>query len=283
MTFYNFLETFLLALLQGVSEFLPISSSGHLVLAQNIFKIKNMNLLLILVLHAGSLVAILNYYKKDILYILTDVYRNKFNISNSGRPIYLCIVALFPSFIGFWFLADFIEKQFFLPVYTAIGFLFTGCFLFLTKFVLKKEFTERKHQSEILSTQLATDDWQKLSYKKAFLIGCSQVLAFMPGMSRSGCTISTALFLKIPHHLACFFSFLLAIPAIAGGLVWNIFQQPESLSSTNIPLLISALFGSWLFSHFALKILIRTLQNKMFPFFAFYLWPLGVLTLIYIF
>lgn len=277
MTFYNLLETFLLALLQGASEFLPISSSGHLVLVKNIFKITNMNLLLILVLHAGSLIAILNYYKKDILHILTDFYRNKFNNLQSGKPIYLCIVALFPSFIGFLFLADFIEKQFFLPIYTAMGFLFTGCFLFLTKFVLKKENIHRENPPEILTI----NDWQTLSYKKAFLIGCSQVLAFMPGVSRSGCTISTALFLQIPHHLACFFSFLLAIPAIAGGLIWNIAQQPESLSSTNIPILISAFFSSWLFSHFALKVLIRTLQNKMFPFFAFYLWPLGVLTLIY--
>ncbi len=282
MTFYKLLETFLLALLQGVSEFLPISSSGHLVLAQSIFKIENMSLLLILVLHAGSLIAILNYYKTDILYILTDFYRSLFNTSTSGRPIYLCIVALFPSFIGFWFLADFIETQFFLPIYTALGFLFTGCFLFLTKFVLKKEDTDKTQLTETLSNRLTTNDWQKLSYKKAFLIGCSQVLAFMPGVSRSGCTISIALFLKIPPQLACFFSFLLAIPAITGGLIWNIFQQTENLLTTNIPILISGFFCSWLFSHVALKVLIRTLQNKMFPFFALYLWPLGFLTLIYI-
>ena len=272
MIFYKLLEIFLLALLQGASEFLPISSSGHLVLAQNIFKIENMDLLLILVLHAGSLIAILNYYKKNILHIITDFYKNIFHVSITNKPVYLCIVALFPSCIGFWFLADFIEKQFFLPIYTGIGFLFTACFLFLTRFVLKKE-TSQEKQTE--------NDWDKISYKKAFLIGCSQVLAFMPGVSRSGCTISTALFLNIPHQLACFFSFLIAIPAIIGGLVWNIVQHPESLSTTSTTILISAFFSSWLFSHIALKILIRTLQNKMFPFFAFYLWPLGCFTLIH--
>ena len=278
MTFYKLLETFLLALLQGISEFLPISSSGHLVLAQSVFKFENMDLLLILVLHAGSLMAILNYYKKNILHILTDFYRNMFRSSTAHRPIYLCITALLPSCLGFWVLADFIEEQFFLPIYTALGFLFTGGFLFLTRFVLKKEKAVEKE--EILN-QIQEKDWSKISYKKAFLIGCSQVLAFLPGVSRSGCTISTALFLKVPHQLACFFSFLLAIPAILGGLVWSIVQQPESLSTANTTFLIIGFFSSWLFSHLALKMLIHTLQNKMFPFFALYLWPLGCFTLIY--
>ena len=289
MTFHKWVETFLLGVLQGVSEFLPISSSGHLVLTQNFFKMEDVNLLLVLVLHAGSLLAILIHYKKDFLYIIKGFLTAPFNIKGSARPFYLCLFGLIPSLVLGFAGANIIDKYFFQLGWTGLGFLMTGFVLFFTLFFIKPNKISSAESEKLKDKYLqAKEDWLELSYKKAFLIGCAQALAFIPGISRAGWTISAGLFLKIPHRLACSFSFFLAIPAITGGVLWSVFYSSENLpalTTTNgvaqVLSLSLAFFSSWLFSHLALNTLIRSLENKYFPFFAFYLWPLGCFTLIY--
>ena len=268
MTFHKEITAFLLGLVQGLTEFLPISSSGHLVLAKIFFQVQELDLLFILVLHAGSLLAIISYYKKELICVFKGFYEKPFNLQGPARSFWLMSWALIPSFLTALFFVKLIETYFFSALWVGIGFILTGAVLFRTAGSLKK-------------ADSLKEDWASFSFTKAFVIGLAQSLAFLPGFSRSGWTIAAALFLKIPYRQAGFFSFLLAGPAIIGGLVWKVLEMDSPLSTSGAwQVLALAFFSSSLFSYLALKFLIKSLENKWFPFFAFYLWPIGAFVII---
>ena len=269
MIFFEFIQACLFGFIQGLSEFLPISSSGHLVLLGSILNISSLDLLFILVLHLGTLAAILSYYKTDLGKISKQFKLKK--PGEAGRLVYLLIWATLPGIIGAFFLIPLIKKSLLQNYWTGIGFILTATYLFLTRRLLKR----KKNDFSINNIT----HWNHFSFSTAFLIGLAQVLAFFPGMSRSGWTIATAIFLGCPQKQAVFFSFLLAIPAILGGTAFQLINEPlpENFSFINLCL---AFLSSWFFGYLALKWLIRSLRTLSFPFFAFYLWPLGILILI---
>ena len=269
MTFLESIKVCLLGLVQGLSEFLPISSSGHLVLVGSLLNMSSLDLSLILVLHLGTLAAILNYYRVDLWQVFKH-FKLK-NSNSSGRLVYLLLWATVPGILGAFCLIPLIKKSLLQDYWTGMGFIFTGTCLFLTRRYLKSEKTQLSFNN--------TDYWQHFSFSKAFLIGLAQVLAFFPGMSRSGWTIATALFLRCSQKQAVFFTFLLAIPAILGGTIFQLISEPlpKNFSGFNLCL---AFFSSWFFGYWALRGLIHSLKNLSFPFFAFYLWPLGIFILL---
>ena len=281
MTFSELLKSFFLGLIQGLSEFLPISSSGHLVLTGSIFHISHLDLFFILVLHLGSLMSIFSFYYSDILLILKQ-FKKPFSLSRHNRLIYLVLVATLPSVPGALLLSPLVEKSLTQIHWTGVGFLLTAFCLFFTRWPLKK--TETVSQKEDFSylkkhTPIPFAESTYLSFQKALIIGLFQILAFFPGMSRSGWTISAGIFLGLPKTQAVFFSFLLAIPAIFGALAFQLIQQGGSFLLKDIPILYLtiAFFSSWLFGYLALKWVVRSIQNLSFPIFAFYLWPLGLI------
>ena len=268
MTFSEEAKAVLLGIVQGFTEFLPVSSSGHLVVFSRVFKLPALDLLFVLVLHLGSLMAILSYYKKELAELFKYFFKKPFDFSSPGGLLPLAAVATLPGLLGALLLKDLVEKSLSRPDLTGLFFIVSGVFLFCTRAKLKKT-------AQPLKTP---------SFLSAILIGFSQVLAFFPGMSRSGLSIATALFLNWPKKQAVFFSFLLAIPAITGGFLWEVFKEWEHLQKTP-PKLLSlslAFFSSWLFGLIALKCLVRSLQKLFFPFFALYLWPLGLFSLLYL-
>ena len=199
----------LLGALQGLSEFLPISSSGHLALARGWAHISEVNLFFISVLHLGTLAAIISVYQKELKEILWP--KESKNIF--FRRVGLILVATLPAISGI-FIKPLIEKSLNQLIWIGCAFILTGFYLFFTK----KKSTETSFSNK--------DQWQqRISYPKAILIGVSQVLALFPGISRSGWTIATALFLNIPPRDAVFFSFLLAIPTIIGAAIWESSSQ----------------------------------------------------------
>ena len=277
MIFPEQIKAILFGFIQGVSEFLPISSSGHLVLLQYLFNISSFDLFFILILHLGTLAAIFSYYRKDLLEIMKHFILHPLSVSGSGRLVYLMVIATIPGVLGGFLLSPFIKKSLSQPYWTGIGFILTGLFLFCTFWRLKQEMGGTSEAKKNLTFSRSID-WNSFSFSTAFLIGLAQVGAFFPGMSRSGWTIATALFLGQPHRQAVCFSFLIAIPAILGGLLFELFSVPIQ----NIPSVSSlslTFFSSWIFGYLALKWLVRSLQSLSFPFFAFYLWPLGILTI----
>ena len=261
----EYTHSFILGLVQGFSEFLPISSSGHLVLLNFFLKVSNFDLFLILVLHLGTLMAILSYYRKPLWNILKDFLANPFSLKEEGGWVYLTAVGLLPGILGAFAFKPLLEKSLDTMSWTGGGFFLTGILLFSTRF-------KPENPMDFSFIKKST------ALKTAFLIGMAQTLAFFPGISRSGWTIAIALFLKWPKKQAVFFSFLLAIPAILGGSVFEWIENPPK-KDFSIGTLSLAFFSSWFFGHLALKGLIHSLKKDLFPYFAFYLWILGAGTL----
>lgn len=183
------LNKILLAIIQAASEFLPISSSGHLALVSNL--ISQPDIFFFTALHVASLIAVMIFTRKEIgcLLSLNKQYRKMW--------LYLIIATIPAALFGFFFKRG-IEKTFLSFISIGIAFIFTGIILFLTKF-------PKVHSN--------------LNIKNSLIIGLFQVLALFPGVSRSGMTISSALFLGIDREKATKFSFLLFIPLSLGAFI----------------------------------------------------------------
>lgn len=269
----NAIEAIVLGAIQGLTEFLPVSSSGHLVLFQNLFGLQEPELLFDICLHVGTLLAVLIVFYREILEILKALFQIPGRMKTAGGFMQLCqadpsirmalliVVGSIPTaVIGLLFKE--ITDQLFGSI-TVVGcmLLVTGTLLWLT----------RRIRGEGRSVGQAT-------VKDALIIGTVQGLAILPGISRSGSTIATALFLGVDRKLAGRYSFLLSIPAIVGALVLGL-HTPEL--HTTIPMgtiiagsVVSALVG-WL----ALVILLRVVDRGQLHCFAPYCWLVGIITL----
>jgi undecaprenyl-diphosphatase len=269
----NTVEAIVLGAIQGLTEFLPVSSSGHLVLFQNLFGMKEPELLFDICLHVGTLSAVIIVFYREILDILTALLQIPARMKTAGGLARLCqadpsirmalliVVGSIPTAaIGLLFKE--ITDQLFGSI-AVVGFmlLITGTVLWLTR-------------------RIAGDGRPvgQTMLKDALIIGIVQGLAILPGISRSGATISTALFLGVDRKVAGRYSFLLSIPAIVGALVLGL-DTPKL--QTTIPLgtiiagsVVSALVG-WL----ALVILLRVVDRGQLHRFAPYCWLVGSITL----
>ncbi len=232
----------LLAFIQAITEFLPISSSGHLAFLSNI--ISEPNLFFFTVLHLASLIAVLIFTRKEIKNLLS------FDKKYRRQGIYL-IIATIPAVIFGLFFENLIEKSFSSFLFLGIAFLFTGFILFLTKF------------SSVSS---------KLNYKNSLFIGLMQALALFPGVSRSGMTISAGLFSGIEKEKAAKFSFLLFIPLALGAFILELNEFYFNWS-----LLISFII-CLVFSLIFLNLLLLIIKKNMFWLFSIYCFILSAIS-----
>lgn len=198
------LHMLILAVAQGLTEFLPVSSSGHLVLLQTFLQAREGDIFFDVVLHLGTLGSVLVVYRREVLRLL------RFD-KPAMQYILALVVGTLPAVAVGLGLKSMIEGLFHSPVFAAGGLFLTAAILFSTRYSRG-------------STADLPEPWQPkaLPLTKAFLIGCSQAMAILPGISRSGSTIATALWLQVPRAEAARFSFLLSIPAIVGALVLHL-------------------------------------------------------------
>jgi undecaprenyl-diphosphatase len=247
------IETIILGIIQGLTEWLPISSTGHLKLFENLLSFEARKVILFdVILHVGTLIVVLVFFRKEIGKILSAVAHLDFETEH-GKMVPLIIVGVVPTaLIGLVF-GWVIESAFqtILPIATA--FLFCGIMLYSVKFGKEK-----------------TDS---INYSTAIIIGIAQGIAIIPGISRSGATIAVALLLGIKREKAFKFSFLLSIPAILGALGYT--GYAEILAGAIVAMLVGC---------FALKLLWKIISKGKFHLFAFYCWILGaVLVLLSVF
>jgi len=244
------LSMLLLAIVQGVTEFLPVSSSGHLALGQMILHVGEGSLVEDVVLHAGTLVAVLVFYRKDLL----DLARGLFDGTvvdglSARRYVGLLVLGNVPAgIIGIGF-KDQIEALFDSPVAVFCAMAATAGILLLTR-----RFTPGE---------------QKLTVGRALAIGCAQSVAILPGASRSGWTIAVALGLGLSPSSAARFSFLLSIPAIAGATLLQLSDLEgvtASLSSLALGFVAAAVTGI-----FCLRWLVALVRKMALHRFAWYL------------
>ena len=244
-------ENFFLGLLQGLTEFLPVSSSGHLFLLARFFKTPQETFFLVLTVHGATLLSIVTVFRKDLksLFVLKD-----------SSLLLKVVVALAPLFFTGLFFKSFVAKSF-QEGFVSIGFLATGVFLLSLLF-------KRQASNE------------PLTFLRAFLIGMIQAFCVLPGFSRSGWTIGAGILLGLSPQRAAFFSFLIALPAIAGALLVEGLTQTFSGSGAEVVSLsgglILAFCTAYISGIFALLVVLKLLHQKKFYLFGLYLIPLGL-------
>ena len=248
------INSILLGIIQGFTEFLPISSSGHLVLAQYFLGIENPGILLEVVLHLGTLLSILLYYRYDIYDLLQGIYRKD---ADSLYYVSMVVVATVPTItIGLLFKAKL--ESLFSPIFVPYMLLITGCVLVLSKY--------------------SSETTKSVTLKISILIGFAQVFAILPGISRSGMTISLALLLGVDRASAAKFSFFMAIPVLLGAGILQLGNVSE------MPLQFGPLFLGFLFAfisgYMVIKWLISLISNQHFWRFSYYCIFVGLICIL---
>lgn len=270
----DIIKAVLLGIIQGITEFLPISSSGHLVVFQNLFGLHQPQLLFDIMVHFGTLMAVFLVFREDIVNIVKELYLYVSNRLKKESPktsekssyniklLQFIIIATIPTFIIGYLFEKKVEELFSSLKIVGIMLLVTGLLLWLTKRFSKDD-----------------KDIHKMSFKNALVIGFVQGLAILPGISRSGSTIAFGLFQGLEKSLAIRFSFLLSIPAILGAMTLKLGELLHLDYSLMIPNIIGMIVA-FLAGYLSLKFLIRIIMKGNFFYFAYYCWLFGLFTLI---
>ena len=272
----GYIEAIVLGLVQGLSEFLPISSSGHLALLQNLFEINEDKVIFFAVLlHIGTLVSIFVVYHKDIyalikeLFLLfKDIFTGK-GLRIEERPIrklgIMIIVSSIPTAIMGLLFSDYIDKIFGSITVIAVCWIITGFILFFSEKL-------KNNKKEI----------EGMKYRNAIFIGICQGLAIMPGISRSGSTIVGSLVTGLKREFAVEFAFLISIPAILGSAILEFPKaikagiEPSTIGPMIVGFLVAAISG-----YFAITTMIKIVSKHKMRYFSYYVWIIGLGTFIY--
>lgn len=254
------LDILLLAVVQGLTEFLPVSSSGHLVLLQTLLGKHEGDLFLDIVLHVGTLGSVLVVYRADVLRLL--------RLDHAARAYVLSLaIGTMPAVVVGLLLKDTIEALFAAPAFAAVGLLVTGTLLLSTR--LASGSMDRR----------GTWEPRAVPWTRALAIGCAQAVAICPGISRSGSTIGAALWLGLARAEAARFSFLLSVPAIAGALLLSLLDGTLP-ARREVPVMVAAAAVSFIVGLLAIRWTALAVVRSHFWKFAFYVIPLGLVTLV---
>jgi undecaprenyl-diphosphatase len=256
----NIIEVLILAIIQGITEWLPISSSGHLALAQQYFGL-NVPVLFDIILHLGTLFVVLIVFWKDVKKILRAVAQLNFKSEEDKLALYIIVGSIPTAIIGFLFEDTF--KSFFSNL-LAIGLalIINGSILYLSKLPKNKN--------------------RLLNYLDSLLIGTAQGIALIPGISRSGATISTGLLRRVKREKVFQYSFLIFIPAVIGATLAEGIKEWHNLAATNIDFasIVLGLIVTMVVGYIFLKLLRKIIVKERFHVFAYYCWALGLLIIL---
>ena len=272
----TYLQAVILGLIQGLAEFLPISSSGHLAILENFFGIKEDSMLFFAVmLHFGTLLSVFVVFWKDIVELFKELILTiKDLIGRKGfrldeRPIrklgVMIIVSCIPTaIIGFAF-GDIFEGIYSKPILIGVMFIITGLLL------------------------IAAETWgggnrniNNLNYRNSIFIGIVQGLAIIPGISRSGSTLFASLLCKLDREFAVKFVFLISIPTILGSVILELPDGlKEGISGQTWGPIIVGVLVAFLSGLFAVKVMLKVVSNKKLKYFSCYLFALAAVVIIY--
>lgn len=264
----------LLGLIQGLTEFLPVSSSGHLVLAEYLLGLDEgltQDVTFEVFVHFGTALSILVVYRKQVWDLITsavsalvrpsgipDAYRQ----NDDFRVVVFVLLTMIPTGLAYVLFEDFFESAFSDPRLVSAMLLVTGTLLLLTR--------------------LRRNPNGSLSFVKALVIGVAQSLALIPGISRSGSTICTALYLNVDRQKAADFSFLMVLPVILGATLLKTLEMLEVESGTGVVSLLLGTVVAFLSGVVAIRMVIRFVVRGNLQYFAFYCFAVGLIGLILI-
>lgn len=259
----NEFDAAILGIVQGLTEFLPVSSSGHLELGKAILgdnSIPSESLMFTVVLHAATALSTIVVFRKDIWEILSGLFQFKWN--EETQFSLKIILSMIPAvLIGLFFEAE-LEQLF------GGNILFVGFMLLITALLL-------------WLADKAKDTQKPVSYKNAFVIGVAQAIAMLPGISRSGATISTSVLLGNDKSKAARFSFLMVVPLILGKIAKDILSGDLAESTTETSILIIGFLTAFIAGIVACTWMIQLVKKSKLSYFAIYCFVAGVLAIIF--
>lgn len=268
----EYFESIIVALLQGVTEFLPISSSGHIVIAQALLgQDLEQGMTFNIITHFGTLGSISIYFYKDLKEMARSVLqtiKSPFQIAERWHEdetirfnLYV-LLSMIPAGVAGFTIRHQLEAAFANPVGVSAMFLFTGVILYATRYF--------------------QDGRKGLTARNTFMVGIAQAVALIPGISRSGMTISMAVFLGINRDDVVRFSFIMMLPVIAGATLVELLDlEAGQLQAGYVPHLILGFFVSLVSGYVSLKYLIILFKSRGIHVFAWYCWVIGLAGLVY--
>lgn len=257
----NEIDVIILGIIQGLTEFLPVSSSGHLEITRKLLdtnQLPSENLLMTSVLHFATAISTILVFRNDIF----DLFKGLFKKKDKSSRIYIIkiLIAIIPAGLVGFLLSDEIELLFSgNMILVGVMLIITGLLLFLTKIIKSKNF--------------------KLSHKHAFIIGLSQAFAIIPGISRSGATICTSIFLGNNKSEAAKFSFLIVIPVIFGAILKDVLSGDMFNNDIKISMLFIGFISSFVTGILACKLMLKIVANNNLIYFSFYCFILGIISI----
>ena len=271
----TYLTAFLLGLVQGVAEFLPISSSGHLAIAQNLLHIEGTGSVpefFDVLLHLGTLIAVFAAYWKDICEMVVEFFRGIGDLAHRSTPspvpparrlILLIVVGTLPLFAVLP-IRKAVQGLGDNMVFVGAALIVTGFLLFLCDRVRKGRKTERS-----------------ATWLDALLVGVGQAVATLPGVARSGMTITAGCFVGYERRFAVRFSFLLSIPAVLGANILSIGDAVKAgINGAEVPMYLVGVVTAAVVGYLCIRLLKYVAYKGRFGAFAYYCWAVGILTLV---
>ncbi len=263
------LHVIILGIVQGIAEFLPISSSAHLIIFRDIFNIgtsipENVTMAFDIALHLGTLLAIAVYFFKDFLNMVIKGF-TKGPKDNEGKLMWMIIVATIPAAIaGVLFeepIENIIRSNY---IVIALALIIMGILIYLAD----KYFKQKKEVKE-------------MTYKDALIIGCSQVFALIPGFSRSGTTIASARTRKVNREDSAKFSFYLSAPVVLGAVVLTLLKEGTiDIILANVSIFIIGILVSFIVGLLCISFLLKYLRKNDFKLFMWYRIALGIIVIL---
>ena len=266
----NILQGIIIGIVQGLTEFLPVSSSAHLVFIQTLLGVES-DLAFDVFLHLGTLIAVMWYFRADIYQMLKswwlsigDILQGRFRQGFMSDPYkrlaWYVILATIPiGFVGVLF-EDAVDSLFAGSLYVPAFFLFvTGTILYLS---------QRMASGKV--------NYDNISAKEALFMGLGQACAILPGLSRSGTTIAAGLTIGLNKEFAAKFSFILSIPAILGAFVFQLKDIGSALNVNFLPIFMGFIVAI-ISGYFAIKWMLDLVQNRNLDIFSYYCWLMGLI------
>lgn len=263
----NFYEAVVYGTIQGLSEFLPVSSSGHLALLPYVMKIDDPGVVFDLMMHLGTALAVLFYFKKEILGYLKCLSPKFFDLSYHDKDMFFVRNFTFATFVSVFFIVLFmpLAKLARDPYFIVLNLFVFGALLWVADIL-------NSRNENLLDSPMETS----MQWRLAGLIGFAQSIAIFPGVSRSGITLSIALVLGMRRKDAGAFSFLLSLPIIFAGILKELPRVMTNHQSNSLEVLISGVLVSFLVGWLTVKYFMKLITKIQLSYFAIYRWILAL-------
>jgi undecaprenyl-diphosphatase len=257
-------EALILGIIQGLTEFLPVSSDGHLAIGWKLLGvISTESLLFTVIVHGATVLSTIVVFWRDIILLLSDLFSFKWN--DSTKYSLKLILSMIPVVIVGLFFKDLVEGLF-----DANNMIFVGAMLIITGLMLA-------------STNKIKPGDKSVTFWGSFIIGIAQAIAVLPGVSRSALTISTGIFLKVKKEQIAKFSFLMAILPIIGANMMELFDTNLSATKTDFSSLAIGFLAAFFTGLFACKWMVSIVRKQKLIYFAIYCFLVGIAVIVYTF